>query len=144
MSKSSILCLIFKPKDISTFQKCICSLSTAPLPREFEIVPTDNQSDNQFKIKTFYQSEVLPFHPIKKPNLSVRFWWINSNVKQIYLCNRQALFVIFSSTTFFSYIPRLQNCSHIVCTNSIFVSLSNFERSIARFIVSSLLVLKIM
>ena len=46
------------------------------------------------------------------------------------------------SITFFSYIPRLQNCSHIVSTNSIFVSLSNFERLIALFIVSSLLALK--
>ena len=38
--------------------------------------------------------------------------------------------------------PKLENCFHIVSTNSTFVSLSNFERSIARFIVSSLLALK--
>lgn len=36
----------------------------------------------------------------------------------------------------------MENCSHIVSTNSIFVSLSNFERLIALFIVSSLLALK--
>lgn len=38
--------------------------------------------------------------------------------------------------TFDSYIPKPENCSHIVSTNSIFVFLSNFERSTARFIVS--------
>ena len=45
------------------------------------------------------------------------------------------------SMTFDSYIPKPENCSHIVSTNSIFVFLSNFERSTARFIVSFLLAL---
>ena len=31
------------------------------------------------------------------------------------------------SITFFSYIPKLVNCSHMVSTNSIFASLSNLE-----------------
>src|SRR5699024_1727604 len=38
------------------------------------------------------------------------------------------------SMTFDSYTPKPENCSHIVSTNSIFVFLSNFERSTARFI----------
>nr|DAQ86796.1 MAG TPA: hypothetical protein [Caudoviricetes sp.] len=46
------------------------------------------------------------------------------------------------SKIFFSYAPKLLNCSHMISTNSILVFLSNFERSIARFMVSSLLALK--
>ena len=74
----------FSTKKHIDISKYNCSLITAPLPREFKIAPTDNQSDNQFKIKTFYQSEVLPFRPIKKPNLPVRFWWRSTNLKRIF------------------------------------------------------------
>ena len=55
---------------------------------------------------------------------------------------RQHAYVAEVDVNKYSYIPRLQNCSHIVSTNSTFVFLSNFERSTARFIVSSLLALK--
>ena len=77
-----------------------------------------------------------------EPQMSHYFPWLPEELLDVPFCAAYLEDSQVVSITFDSYIPRLQNCSHMVSTNSTFVFLSNFERSTARFIVSSLLALK--